>query len=224
MKKSMQALLMPLVMTLCVAGVARAGIINTYFDNKTQFISNNQPLSMESFEEASAIDESISTKGFTVTWGNNHFFTKPYVSENTTWATDGIDSLSANMFDGASIQYNFHSTIYAFGINLIDFASNGKSSLYFINDLGHSYTFGFPHNPILTTHFIGVTTDVPFASVTLTKTDSEAGESDFVYLDEVYYTKPVPEPTTWILLATGLLGLAGISRKKFIRKVEKMER
>ena len=29
---------------------------------------------------------------------------------------------------------------------------------------------------------------------------------------------PVPEPTTWLLFGTGLLGLAGLGRKKFFKK------
>jgi hypothetical protein len=36
---------------------------------------------------------------------------------------------------------------------------------------------------------------------------------------EVAYTNPVPEPTTILLFGIGLLGLAGVSRKKKIRRM-----
>ena len=48
-----------------------------------------------------------------------------------------------------------------------------------------------------------------------------AGPADWILLSEVKFYSPVsavPEPTTMLLLGSGLIGLAGYGRKKFFRK------
>ena len=54
--------------------------------------------------------------------------------------------------------------------------------------------------------------------------DSYTGAQSASYHDSVFYTftltepAPVPEPTTLLLLASGLIGLVGYGRKKFFKK------
>lgn len=44
------------------------------------------------------------------------------------------------------------------------------------------------------------------------------GSADGNYYQEFHIAAPVPEPTTMLLLGSGLIGLAGLGRKKFFKK------
>ncbi len=68
-----------------------------------------------------------------------------------------------------------------------------------------------PINPYPFVSFYGFTSDVAFTSITF-----EGLENDVYGIDNVTYS-PIPEPTTMLLLGTGLIGLAGF-RRKFRKK------
>jgi hypothetical protein len=53
---------------------------------------------------------------------------------------------------------------------------------------------------------------------TLTSTPVVAGGTETNGTDTNTDTNPTPEPATLLLLGTGLVGLAGVGRKKFFKK------
>jgi hypothetical protein len=61
--------------------------------------------------------------------------------------------------------------------------------------------------------FIGFTSSTPITSITL---DFPAGPNDDAVDNVSYGTAVTPEPSTFVFLGTGLLGLAGAARRKFI--------
>jgi len=61
--------------------------------------------------------------------------------------------------------------------------------------------------------FIGFTSSTPITSITI----DWPGYPNFGALDNVSYgTAVTPEPSTFVFLGTGLLGLAGVARRKFL--------
>ena len=61
--------------------------------------------------------------------------------------------------------------------------------------------------------WFGVVTDFPFANFTISA-DHQPGNAETIDLAGLDMVTPVPEPGTLIMLGTGMLGLAGILRRK----------
>lgn len=64
----------------------------------------------------------------------------------------------------------------------------------------------------------GYVSSVPFQSVEFGQRGSEA---HWLIMDDLQAGRPIPEPFTWLLLGSGLIGLAGYGKKKFFKETMK---
>ena len=93
-------------------------------------------------------------------------------------------------------------------INVLSFFDSGNNLIGTVtgNDVPGTVNQGTGPND---TRYVNITSTTPFASVIVTS----PGNS--FEIDDVAYAQTVPEPTSGLLLSTGIIGLAFKLRRKF---------
>jgi hypothetical protein len=110
-----------------------------------------------------------------------------------------------------TMTFTFPSPITAFGIsiNTFDTSTGGYTATDNLGNVILSFYDPFPG--FTTGEFVGYTSTIPFDSVTI------AAPGGFSYtLDDLAYGTTVPEPSSLFLLGSGVFGLAGMLRRKWM--------
>jgi len=86
-------------------------------------------------------------------------------------------------------------------------------ALYAGNTFVGSLSYDGDNDPNFTGGFAGIESDIPFDTAYLTFNTNAASAWAF---DNVMYAPAVPEPGTLLTFASGVLGVAGLLRKRFL--------
>lgn len=193
----------------CLVNVASAGLI-TVWTNESNFLSDNLPLTMESFESPSSSDLPLVAGQITVSTDNTTYGSFNGIS--STLPTNGVNDVRYGADDGDSIFFSFATSIDVFGINISDFGTaDGFPVLTFFDNSGNTLqVLNGTQNTGL--NFFGFKSDTSFTQVQFKYTGASG---DGIYFDEAYFNSVnVPEPTTLTIFALGMIGIASRRFKK----------
>jgi|HubBroStandDraft_6_1064221.scaffolds.fasta_scaffold04279_8 hypothetical protein len=110
--------------------------------------------------------------------------------------------------------YSFGKPITAFGLWLTGVQTVFTTSFTLTFNDGAPETLNLPINVNGGTTYYGFTDSASFSSITITNLSNDAWGQDLVSYSS--QTSTVPEPSSLLLLGSGVLGLAGLVRRKLM--------
>jgi hypothetical protein len=166
----------------------------------TQMFATGNTVSAYFYSSNAGDDDTISV--FDVTTGN--YLTPVYQLDNHSSVPNGVPVVFSGANVGDMIAFDLTNSSYG---NSTIFSSDPSRSTDGIN---HGYITPFSGligKAALSGYYIGME-DLPFGS-----SDLDYNDDNFV----ISGVTTVPEPGSFVLLATGLLGTAGVVRRRFAR-------
>jgi PEP-CTERM motif-containing protein len=189
-----------------------ASALTTSYTNEAQFKGDAGTLSLESYEGVPTITLPLKTDPIVTppltTTGVAGTPIGVLTAEGALVPSDGVQMVAANNginSAATSILFTFANPVNEFGVTVIGWGNSVPGTLSLVTNAGDNLPLVTVTDVTLLpdgTHlFLGLINTSSFTQVTLL---SSANPDGYAF-DEVYFT---PEPSTFFLLSSGLLGLA----------------
>ena len=215
MRRASKIVLASLVVAVCLGSATLARADMVVFTSRAAFTAAATNLQNINFEGLPSVPVfgvlTLSGVGFS---GINGVI--PVTAPNFGYTGPGTALVNIGVPEVSGINVTLPGGITAIGTDLLTFSPDNRSPI--VITLSTGATFTFSGDPLPARQFIGFTSDVAITSLIFSSRSNNLSAASRIGVDDFVFgqvqANPIPEPSTVVLLSTGLAGVGTAVRRQ----------